>query len=316
MPPSFAHRITKYNPAHRDERGHYTGAEDTVSDHGPVEAAYLEAIAAFAQDAGIDRLEIREPEVTGSVNFGLEAPVDGHGLAGLFPPGLAGYYDGAEVSVRVALELVRAMLRGQGAWCRLEREDTFTVHVGWDQYVYVGSDQPCEEAVARTHEFGLFAEPVTASPYAADLEEPEVTQAADEDFWDRVRAELASPQALLLEETYVRNAPRWHRLTENNLDTVRAALGPRALLTVWPDLTPDVDAVLAALPEEESVELVWEAPDATIRHVTVDETDHQQVATLVAGARAACLLPLVLDEHHPLFQVALPDSDGVLRARW
>ncbi|MFD0514706.1 hypothetical protein [Streptomyces aureus] len=112
----------------------------------------------------------------------LEAPVDGHGLAGPFPPDLTGYYDGAKVSVPVALELVRAMLRDQGAWCRLEQQDTFTVHVGWDQYVYVGSDQPCEAAVVRTRELGLFAEPITASPYAADREEPEVTQAADEDF--------------------------------------------------------------------------------------------------------------------------------------
>ncbi|MGW6007948.1 RNA-binding protein [Streptomyces sp. NPDC055210] len=314
MPPAFVHRITKYDPADRDERGHYNGVEDTVSDHGPVEAAYLEAIAAFARESGIDRMEIRDPEVTGFVSFGLEAPVDGHGLARLFPPDLSGYYDGAEVSVPVALELVRAMLRDQGAWCRLERQDTFTVHVGWDQYVYVGSDQPCEAAVARTRELGLFA--ITVSPYAADLEEPEVTQAADEEFWERVRVELAAPQTLLVEETYLRNATRWHRLTENNLDTVRAALGPRALLTGWPDLTPDVDAVLAALPEDEYVDFVWESADGTIRHATVDETHHQQLATVVAGARTACSLPLALDERHPLFQAALPDSDGVLRARW
>ncbi|MFJ4560013.1 RNA-binding protein [Streptomyces massasporeus] len=316
MPPSFAYRITKYNPADRDERGHYNGMEDTVSDHGPVEASYLEAIAAFAQESGIDRLEIREPAVTGFVNFGLEAPVDGHGLAGLFPPDLTGYYDGAVVSVPVALELVRAMLRDQGAWCQLEQQDTFAVHVGWDQYVYVGSDQPCGAAVARTRELGLFAEPIASSPYAADLEEPEVTQAADEEFWERVRAELAAPQMLLLEETYLRNATRWHRLTESNLDIVRAALGPRALLTVWPDLTPDVDAVLAALPEDQSVDFVWEAANGTIRHVTVDETHHQQLTALVAGARAACSLPLAVDERHPLFHVAVPDSDGVLRVRW
>ncbi|MER6835321.1 RNA-binding protein [Streptomyces cellulosae] len=316
MPPSFAFRTTKYSPADRDERGHCNGAEDTVSDHGPVEASYLEAIAAFAQESGIDRLEIREPEVTGFVNFGLETPVDGHGLAELFPHGLTGYYDGAVVSVPVAPELVRAMLRDRGAWCRLEQQRTFTVHVGWDQYVYVGSDQPCEAAVVRTRELGLFAEPITSSPYDADLEEPEVTQAADEEFWERVRAELAAPRMLLVEETYLRNATRWHRLTENNLDSVRAALGPRALLTVWPDLTPDVDAVLAALPEDESVDFVWEAANGTIRHVTVDETHHHQLTTLAAGARAACTLPLAVEERHPLFHVALPDSDGVLRARW
>ncbi|WP_254076260.1 hypothetical protein [Streptomyces sp. P3] len=147
------------------------------------------------------------------VHHGVEAPVEGHGLDGLFPPDLTGYHDGAEVSLPIALELVRAMLRAQGAWCRVELEDWFTVHVGWDQYVYVGSDQPCADAVARTRELGLFPEPLTASPYAAEADEAEVTEPADEHFWARVNAALASRHALLLEEGYVRNASRWHRIT-------------------------------------------------------------------------------------------------------
>ncbi|MFG2732527.1 hypothetical protein [Streptomyces canus] len=59
------------------------------------------------------------------------------------------------------------------------------------------------------------------------------------------------------------------------------------------------------------------ADASSIRHATVDETHHQQLTTLAAGARAACSLPLALalDERHPLFHVALPDNDGVLRAR-
>ncbi len=314
VPPSFVHRITKYDPADRDEHGHYTGAQDTVSDHGPVEAAYLEAIAAFAEASAVDRLEIREPAVTGFVHFGVEPPVAGHGLAGLFPPDLSGYHDGAGVSLAVALELVRAMLRDQGAWCRLEVGDAFTVHVGWDQYVYVGSDRPCADAVVRTRELGLFPEALTASPCAAEADEAEVTEPADENFWTRVRTALASQQTLLLEETHVRNAARRHRLTPENLDTVRAGLGPRALLTVWPDLTPDVGAVLAALPDEGSVEIVWEAQDGTISHAIVDATEHRGLATQVADARAARALPL--DEHRPLLCAVRPDSDGVLRARW
>ncbi|MFF3018249.1 RNA-binding protein [Streptomyces sp. NPDC057939] len=316
MPPAFVHRITKYDPADRDERGHYAGAEDTDSDHGPVEAAYLAAIAAFAEASGIDRLEIREPGVTGLVHFGVEPPVEGHGLGGLFPPDLAGYHDGAEVSLSVALELVRAMLRDQGAWCRLEVGDLFTVHVGWDQYVYVGSDRPCADAVARTRALGLFPEPLTASPYAAEFDEPEPTEPADEGFWARLRTEVASRQTVLLEETYVRNAARWHRLTTENLDAVRACLGPRAQLTVWPDLTSDVGAVLAALPSEDSVEFVWEEQDGTIRHAVVDDTEYQELTALVADARAACALSMYPDERHPLFVAVLPDRDGMLRARW
>ncbi|WP_329389749.1 RNA-binding protein [Streptomyces sp. NBC_01716] len=313
MPPAFVHRITKYDPADRDEHGGYRGAEDTVSDHGPVEAAYLAAISAFAEAAGIDRLEIREPSVAGFVHFGARPAVEGHGLGELFPAGLAAYHDGAEVSLAVALELIRVMLREQGAWCRLEAGDAFTVHVGWDQYVYVGSDRPCTDAVARTRALGLFPEPLTASPYAA---EPEVTEVADDVFWASVRTELAARQGLLLEETYMVNATRRHRLTTDNLDAVRAGLGPRALLTVWPDLRPDVGAILAALPSEWQMEFVWEARDGTIRDVVVDETEYQELAALLADARAARALPLHLDERHPLLHAALPDGDGVLRARW
>ncbi|MEV1023158.1 RNA-binding protein [Streptomyces sp. NPDC050264] len=316
MPPSFVHQITKYDPADADERGNYVGPEDTVSDHGPVEAAYLEAIAAFARSSGIDRLEIREPEVTGFVNFGLETPVEGHGLAGLFPPDLTGYHDGAEVSLPVALQLVRAMLRDEGAWCRLEAGDVFTVHVGWDQYVYVGSDQSCEDAVARTRELGLFPRRLTASPYAAEFDEKDEKPAADEAFWADVGTELTARQSLLLEETYVLNATRWHRLTNDTLDAVRAGLGPRALLTVWPDLSTDVDAVLAALPEDSSVDFVWETPDGTLRHAVVDDTEYQQLAASTADARAACALPLTQDDRHPLLRAVLPDNDGILRARW
>ncbi|WP_412076365.1 RNA-binding protein [Streptomyces xanthophaeus] len=316
MPPPYVHRITKYDPADRDEQGHYTGAEDTVSDHGPVEAAYLAAIAAFAGATGVDRLEIREPGVAGFVHFGREPAVEGHGLAGLFPPDLTGFHDGAAVSLPVALELVRGMLRDSGAWCRLEVADVFTVHVGWDQYVYVGSDRPCEDAVARTRELGLFPERMTASPYAAEFDEPEESQPADEDFWVRLRTTLAARQAVIMEEAYVRNASRWHRLTEENLDAVRTGLVPRSLLTVWPDLSPDVGAVLAALPEDETVEFVWEAQDGAITGVVVDDTEYEELAALVAGARAATALSLYVDQRPPLLRAVLPDSDGVLRARW
>jgi len=163
--PSYVHRVTKYDPADRNAYGHYTGPLDSVSDHGPIEAAYLEAVEAFARESGVDRLAVRDPEIAGFVHFGLTSPEEGHGLAGLFPPDLTGYHDGAEVPLPVALELVRIMLREDGAWCLLEAEDGFFVHVGYDLYVYVGTNRPCEDAVARTATLGLFPERLDASPY-------------------------------------------------------------------------------------------------------------------------------------------------------
>ena len=52
----YVHRITKYDPA---DHGRYTGDQEPVSDHGPIEAAYLQALAAFAEDTDVRELTIR-----------------------------------------------------------------------------------------------------------------------------------------------------------------------------------------------------------------------------------------------------------------
>ncbi len=49
----YVYRVSKYDPTDRDVHGHYTGAEGTISDHGEVEAACLQAVQAFAADSGI-----------------------------------------------------------------------------------------------------------------------------------------------------------------------------------------------------------------------------------------------------------------------
>lgn len=313
---AYVYRITKYDPADRDEHGSYTGTAEAVSDHGPVESAYLQALAAFAEGAGIDHLALREPQIAPGVDFGAEPAVEGHGLAELFPPDLAGFHDGAKVSLAVGLELVRVMLRDNGAWCRLEADGKFTIHVGWDQYVYIGSSKPCEEALARTRELGLFPERLDASPYEADYDEPGEQRPADDIFWDRLRWCVAMGRAAILEESYVDNATRWHRLDDGSFDEVRAGLTPRARLAVWPDLSTDVEAVLTGLPEEGLIELVREDEDGQITSTVADETQFAELATLVTGARAAAALSVYTDERHPLFTAVLPDSDGVLRARW
>lgn len=294
--PTYVYRVTKYDPDHRDEHGRYTGPEDSVSDRGAVEAAYLRAVAAFAEDSGVDRPVIREPQVPSLAHFGAEPPVDGFGLTGLFPPGQdggapeelpeclpaglpvgstavlpAGFHDGAEVSLAVGLELVRSMLRDSGAWCRLEVADRFTVHVGWDQYLYVGSDRPCERALALTRRLGLFPERLDSSPYAMETDGEEVRRPADDVFWSSLRRMVSACRAGVLEEMYVEGASRRHRLTRDGVDAVRARIAPRARIAVWPDLSGDA---------------------------------------------AMASLPLTADERVPLFTGVMPDADGVLRARW
>lgn len=194
------YQVTKYDPADRDDDGHYVGLREPVSDHGVTEADYLATVAAFAAESGVISLSVREPAVTGFVNFGLEPPIDGHGLAGLFPADLTGYHDGALVPVDVGLELVRAMLRDNGAWCRLEVEDRFLVHVGFDQYVYVGSTDACPGALATAAERGLFAEPCDTSPCAFEVDADRAPRPADRAFWAEVASIVAERGQVLLEE--------------------------------------------------------------------------------------------------------------------
>jgi predicted RNA-binding protein with RPS1 domain len=312
----YVYRVTKYDPADRDEHGSYVGTEPAVSDHGPVEAAYLQAVAAFAETTGVDQLAVREPEIGGFAHFGLEPPVDGYGLAGLFPAGLGGFHDGALVETEVGMGVVRAMIRDNGAWCRLEAEGAFAVHVGWDQYLYVGSSRPCEEALAHTRSLGLFPERLDASPYDfAPDDQQQVQRPADADFWARLHWTVSAHHATFLEETYAANASRWHRRTLDSIEAVRSQLTPRSRLAVWPDLLTDVDAAMAALPEEGLVEIIWEE-DGRITSTVVDETQFEAVTSQFTRASAAGVVSLTTDERHPLFTAVLPDSDGILRARW
>ncbi|WP_374192503.1 S1 RNA-binding domain-containing protein [Streptomyces sp. MBT98] len=335
--PAYVYRVTKYDPDHRDEHGRCTGPEDIASNRGPVEAAYLLAVAAFAEESGIDRPVIREPQVPYLAHFGAEPPVDGFGLTGLFPPGRgggapeaspegmlggsttlvpAGFHDGAEVSLQVGLELVRSMLRDNGAWCRLEVEDRFTVHVGWDQYLYVGSDRPCERALALTRRLGLFPERLDSSPYALETDVEGVRRPADDAFWSGLRRMISAYRAGMLEEMYVEGASRWHRLTRDGVDAVRARIAPRARIAVWPDLSDAVETVLGALPAEGTVECVWQDADGHVRSVFADEDSFPALTARLSGAAAVAVLPLTADERVRLFTGVMPDADGVLRARW
>ncbi|MDH6136810.1 hypothetical protein P3T37_006241 [Kitasatospora sp. MAA4] len=232
----------------------------------------------------------------------------------------AGFHDGAVLPLAVGLELLRLMLRGEGGWCRLEAAGRFSVDVGWDLYVYVGSAEPCAPALERTRELGLFPERLDRSPYASGYDEPGTQRPADAEFWALVELTIPPGGALLLEEGYVHNACRWYRVTRAGLSAVRAGLAPRARLTVWPDfLSGDVEAVLRAVLAQEDTtdELVREdSCDGRISSFDPGGLPEAQLRELLTGVRAAALLPVTVDDRHPLFTAVRPDPDGVLRARW
>lgn len=56
--------------------------------------------------------------------------------------------------------------------------------------------------------------------------------------------------------------------------------------------------------------------EGRIHSAVADENDFPELAARISGADAAALLPVYADERVPLLTAVIPDSDGVVRARW
>jgi len=124
----------------------FAGARLTLPGYLDVEARHLVVLASFLEESGTTRL----------VAVGVEDAANTLRVE-----------EGAELSTVDAIEVVRQMLREEG-WCRLEDDDRFYIHVGWDYYLYVGSERPCEESVAQAKSVGLFVDGDFPSPYLSD----------------------------------------------------------------------------------------------------------------------------------------------------
>jgi hypothetical protein len=131
------YRVTKYDPDLRDTAGAYTGDDWTtfsqiggtfggvpltLATYLDVEARYLVALASFFEES-------RTSSVTAE---GVEDSTGKFRVS-----------EGTELSPTQAVEAVRQMLRDEG-WCRLVDDDRFYVHVGWDYYLYVGTEEPAK----------------------------------------------------------------------------------------------------------------------------------------------------------------------------
>ena len=158
MPVLHQYRVTKYDPALRDERGAYTGndwtmfdqigetfgdARLTLSTYLDVEARHLVAMASFLEESG--------------TSIVMAEGVENHNQTFRVS-------EGARLSPVEAIDVVRQMLRGEG-WCRLAADDRFYIHAGGDYYLYVGTEQPCRRSVALAESKGLFVDRDFPSPY-------------------------------------------------------------------------------------------------------------------------------------------------------
>jgi len=161
VPFLHCYRVTKYDPALRNESGAYTGDDWTMfsqigeafggvrltrATYLEVEAQHLVAVASFLEESGTS--SVTAEDVVNSDNASRVS-------------------EGAELSPVEAIEAVRQMLRDEG-WCRLTDGDRFYIHVGWDYYVYVGTESPCDRSVELAQQRGLFVDRDFPSPYLSE----------------------------------------------------------------------------------------------------------------------------------------------------
>ncbi|MGQ0844385.1 MAG: hypothetical protein ACT4QF_09635 [Sporichthyaceae bacterium] len=319
----FVHKVTKYDPAHFGANG-YEGAEDCLANDPLVEQAYVDSIADFAAAAGVTRLALRDVAFFdgGRIRGVAQAEDD---LLAILAGGHLALYNGVEVDIRTALELVRVMLRGSSFWARLEAADRFFVHVGWDMYTYVGTDRLYTDPVDSTRMRGLFPEAIERSPYDPELDEDDHEQrVADTAFWAELADLLSTDGPMLVEEAWVSNSARWHRLTPISMEAVRSALTPRSLLLVWPDLVPVAEFDLDRELLDRIGTLVWLDPDGVLSWLDVgpeDENDPgakepDRLGKLTRNAERVWLRSALVEDTNPVLVGVLPDDDGVVRARW
>jgi small subunit ribosomal protein S1 len=336
--------VTKYDPGLRDDTGAFTGCDWTsMAEIGEafnghvltrqryeqVEDAYLRAVELFAAASGVNELLVRDPELPAGINLRVASLGATWPVPDLSPLSLHDLHDGLQVPLAVGVKLVRAMLRESGLWCRLEADGQFFAHVGWDYYLYIGSNQPCEQAVDQVRQLDLFVEHQT-SPYHP--EKPGTYPPADEAFWARV--ELLATQAgneLPLLEMWAGNAWRWHLVVPGGpLEQVRQALKPRALLTVYcQPLLPVNDTTSTQVAEQAhrllhtdsavagADGLIEEADTGRLRFdYLLNEVDLSRWLQATRGASRCGIYPAAGRDQPDTLQAVLPDADGIVRARW
>ncbi|GEM_PF-3216532 len=324
------YRVTQYDPADRDASGAYVGSVDSVSDEGPLEAAYLDAAEAFARELGVTQLEVRDPfmpDPSDRERYRLplgDPDFPDADLLNVFGPDHTAFFDGAVVDIPGARLLVRGMLRNDWEiapwWCLLESTD-MTVHVGHDVYMYITTSRPCPRAEAATAAAGLFPEHSEGaiSPYMPDEAEEEHLRSLhtpiDDAFWRRIDVLVRENGAVLLEEHAAWT--RWHRITAEDS---RPALRPRCRVWVWPDLTTDVGAALAHLegndPDDIHGMIIWQGASGQVRCESISSDDAESVRAAVEGATRASWHSERLGDLRPMIEAVMPDNDGVIRARW
>jgi small subunit ribosomal protein S1 len=306
VPYPFVYRVAQYDPRDRDADGTYRGAVDAENDCGPIEAAYLDAVAAFISECHVERLTVRDPEVHLEVAPDRRPLPAEHPLAVLFGPRLEGWFDGAGVRAADAAEVVRWLLR-EDVWCRLEDGDRVAVHVGWDMYMYVCTDRLCPSAVETTTRLGLFAESLGRSPYERDEDDLDTdARCADDSFWVDVDTLARAHGAVAIVEEAA--WPRYYTMAAGG---VHPTPRPGSRITVWPQWEPAPRRRLAA-----ALDAILHSVRSSGDRTGGGPTRCEDVELAEGLVWRGTLPPPDVYEEAPALRGITPGPDGTVSARW
>ena len=133
----------------------------TFEEYRKVENAYVASALRFLTEAGLNSLKVTSLETKNL------SGVEKSRLADIpFEPNLV--EEGMSASDETLESICRLVLR-EVLWCRLESQEGFYIHFGWDYYMYVGSTVPSEKSVLYGRQRSLFIEAVR-SPYLSRAE--------------------------------------------------------------------------------------------------------------------------------------------------
>lgn len=151
----YTYRLTKYNPAFRNDKGAYTKAEwtqftdigksfderiFTESDYMKTEDAYVAVLLSFLEESSISTMTLDRVQNAKDtrLNGGVIRPGEIYGLGDL-------------------AQLFRLVLREQ-LWCKFTTDNGSYVDFGWDYYAYIGVPKQCEKSIALAKQHQLYVE--------------------------------------------------------------------------------------------------------------------------------------------------------------
>lgn len=177
MASKSSYRITKYNPKSRDDYGAYqkhewVSASDvgmqfpdgklSLNDYLKTEGAYVDAAICLwklaqcpplrvvgLEDVGFRKTELALKDYPELLKVVSEAPV----------PKEDQMLCDQETIERTARLVLREFI-----WCKLQADNGFFVHFGWDYYMYCGGVQMTTQTRSDITELGIFVEDFV-SPY-------------------------------------------------------------------------------------------------------------------------------------------------------